>query len=126
MENSALSIAAELKDLLRDLSNHSPVQGSAIFSDDGRPLLSHFHAGTDEAIIAAIVASIYGTGEQAVQQLRQGDLRSVIVQGTMGTTLVISVISGYLLAVTAPDNAKLGLIFNDAKKLAREAARIRR
>ncbi|MFX1368784.1 MAG: roadblock/LC7 domain-containing protein [Promethearchaeota archaeon] len=126
MENSALSIAAELKDLLRNLSNHSPVLGSAIFSDDGRPLVSHFHAGTDEAIIAAIVASIYGTGEQAVQQLRQGELKSVIVQGTMGTTLVISVISGYLLAVTAPDNAKLGLIFNDAKKLAREAARILR
>ncbi len=126
MENSALSIAAELKDLLRNLSNHSPVLGSAIFSDDGRPLVSHFHAGTDEAIIAAIVASIYGTGEQAVQQLRQGELKSVIVQGNMGTTLVISVISGYLLAVTAPDNAKLGLIFNDAKKLAREAARILR
>ncbi|NHJ14724.1 MAG: hypothetical protein EAX95_13675 [Candidatus Thorarchaeota archaeon] len=124
MEHSALNIATQLKDLLRDLSNHSPVLGSAIFSDDGRPLVSHFHAGTDEAIIAAIVASIYGTGEQAVQQLRQGDLKSVIVQGMMGTTLVISITSGYLLAVTAPENAKLGLIFNDAKKLAREAAKI--
>jgi len=124
LESDALNIAAELKDLLRNLSNHSPVLGSAIFSEDGRPLVSHFHAGTDEAIIAAIVASIYGTGEQAVHQLRQGDLKTVIVQGTMGTSLVISITSGYLLAVTAPENAKLGLIFNDAKKLAREAKRI--
>ncbi len=113
-----------LKTLLRELSHRSPILGAAIFSVEGLPFVSHFSSGVEEVSVAAMVASIQAVGEQTVNELHQGELRSIIIQGTRGTTLTVSVTQGYLLTVTAPDNAKLGLIFNDAKICAREATRL--
>ncbi|MBD3407702.1 MAG: hypothetical protein GF411_16410 [Candidatus Lokiarchaeota archaeon] len=121
---SAINVPELLKELLRDLSTNSPILGAAILSVEGLPLESHFHRGMEEATIAAMVAGIYSTGEQAVKELKQGNLRNIIVEGDLGTTIVLSIPGGYLLCVTAPENAKLGLIFNDAKRVAREASRL--
>jgi len=116
----------QLKIILRDLSSRSPILGAAIFSVEGFPLVSYFHAGIEEASIAAMVASIQSVGELAVKELRQGDLKSIIIQGTLGTTVIISIPDSYLLAVTAPENVKLGLIFNDAKVYAKKMSGILR
>ncbi len=113
-----------LKELLVDLNHKSPILGAAIFSVEGLPFVSHFISGVEEVSVAAMVASIQAVGEQTVKELRQGDLKAIIIQGTRGTTLTISIPNGYLLTITAPDNAKLGLIFNDAKQCARKAADI--
>jgi hypothetical protein len=39
-------------------------------------------------------------------------------------TLTIAITGDYLLTVTAPENAMLGLVFNDAKITAREANKL--
>jgi len=116
----------QLKIILRDLSSRSPILGAAIFTVEGLPLVSYFHAGIEEVSIAAMVASIQSVGELAVKELRQGDLKSIIIQGTLGTTVIISIPDSYLLAVTAPENVKLGLIFNDAKVYAKKMSGILR
>jgi predicted regulator of Ras-like GTPase activity (Roadblock/LC7/MglB family) len=113
-----------LKEVLKKLSNKSPILGAAILSVEGLPLVSHFHGRTEEVAVAAMVAGIHSAGEQTVRELRQGNLKSIIIQGNRGSTLVIAMPSEYLLAVTAPENARLGLIFNDAKRAAREASKI--
>ena len=110
--------------ILKDLSNKSPILGAAIFSVEGLPLVSHFHAGTEEVSVAAMVAGIHAAGEQTVKELKQGDLKSIIIQGDLGTTLVINISPDYLLTVTAPENAALGLVFSDAKRTARDARKI--
>lgn len=120
----ASGVSELLKDMLRDLSSTSPILGAAVLSIEGLPLVSHFHAGTEDAAVAAMVASIYATGQQTVRELRQGALKSVIIQGDMGTTVVVSISPEYLLAVTAPENVKLGLVFNDSKQAARKAAKL--
>lgn len=124
MQHQRKEVVEPLKELLVELSNKSPILGAALFSVEGLPLVSHIHSGIEEVSIAAIVGGIQSAGEMAVTELKQGELKSIIVQGTLGTTLVISIPGDYLLTVTAPDNAKLGLIFNDAKKAGRKAARI--
>ncbi len=116
----------QLKIILRDLSSRSPILGAAIFTVEGLPLVSYFHAGIEEVSIAAMVASIQSVGELAVKELRQGDLKSIIIQGTLGTTVVISIPDSYLLAVTAPENVKLGLVFNDGKVYAKKMSGILR
>jgi predicted regulator of Ras-like GTPase activity (Roadblock/LC7/MglB family) len=115
-----------LKDLLKELANTSPILGAAILSIEGLPLVSYFHTGNDAVIISAMVAGIHSAGEQTVRELRQGDLKSIIVEGEFGKTLIIAIPDGYLLTITAPENAKLGLIFSDAKRAAREAGRLLR
>ena len=119
-----MKLQESISDLLTDISNRSRILGSAVFSIEGLPFVSRFHGGIEEATIAAIVAAIHAAGDTTVRELRQGELKSIIIQGDLGTTLVISISADYLLTVTAPDNAKLGLIFNDAKKAAREARKI--
>ncbi len=121
---SAVDVLQLLKELLRDLSRNSPILGAAIFSVEGLPLVSYFHTNIEDVSVAAIVASAYAAGEQTVRELRQGELRTIIIEGTMGKTLVLAIPGGYLLTVTAPDNAKLGLVFNDAKRVAKEASRL--
>lgn len=123
-DQQVMKIQETLGDLLKELANKSPILGAAVFSIEGLPFVSRFHGGTEEASVAAIVAAIHAAGDQTVKQLRQGELRSIIIQGDLGTTLVISISSDYLLTITAPDNAKLGLIFSDAKKTAREARKL--
>ena len=113
-----------LKELLVDLSHRSPILGAAIFSVEGLPFVSHFTSGVEEVSVAAMVASIQAVGEQTVNELRQGTLQHIIIQGTRGTTVTVSIPHEYLLTITAPENAKLGLIFNDAKQCARKAAEI--
>lgn len=119
-----MKLQEHLMILLKDLSNRSPILGAAIFSVEGLPLVSHFHAGTEEVSVAAMVAGMHAAGEVTVKELKQGDLKSIIIQGDLGTTLVINISVDYLLTVTAPENAALGLIFSDAKKVAREARKI--
>lgn len=121
---SAQNVPSLLKELLRDLSRNSPILGAAVFTVEGHPVVSHFHAGTEDAAVAAMVAGIHSAAEQVMRELRQGSLKSIIVEGEGGNTLVLAVTGGYLLAVTSPENAKLGLVFNDAKRVAREAGRL--
>ncbi len=125
-DQSAMMIQEKLLAMLKELSHKSPILGAAIFSVEGLPLVSHFHAGTEEVTVAAMVAGIHAAGEQTVKELKQGDLKSIIIQGDLGTTLVISVSPDYILTVTAPENAALGLIFSDAKRTARDARKILR
>lgn len=122
----AVDVPNILKEVLKKLSNNSPILGAAILSVEGLPLVSHFHGGTEDVAVAAMVAGIHSAGVQAVRELRQGNLKSIIIEGNRGTTLVITMPSEYLLAITAPENARLGLIFNDAKRAAREASKILR
>lgn len=121
---SAESVPSLLKELLRDLCTTSPVLGAAIFSVEGLPFVSHFHSGTEDVSVAALVASLHAASAETVKELRQGSLKSIIIEGTGGKTVVISIQPGYLLAVTAPDNARTGLVFSDAKRVAREASRL--
>ncbi len=119
-------VTEQLKMMLRDLSNRSPILGAAVFSVEGLPLVSYFHASVEEASIAAMVASIQSVGQLAVKELRQGDLKAIIIQGTLGTIVVISIPETYLLAVTSPENVKLGLVFNDAKVYAKKMSGVLR
>lgn len=119
-------IPQKLKILLTEFSHTTPILGAAIFSVEGLPLISHFHKGTEENLVAAMVAGIHSAGEQTVRELRQGELKSIIIQGDLGTTVVLAIPGGYLLTITAPENVKLGLIFNDGKRVAREASKLLR
>lgn len=119
-------VTEQLKMMLRDLSNRSPILGAAVFSVEGLPLVSYFHASVEEASIAAMVASIQSVGQLAVRELRQGELKAIIIQGTLGTIVVISIPETYLLAVTSPENVKLGLVFNDAKVYAKKMSGVLR
>lgn len=121
---NVMKLQETLNDLLKELSSRSPILGAAVLSIEGLPFVSRFHGGIEEASIAAIVAAIHAAGDQTVKELRQGELKAIIIQGDLGTTVVVSISADYLLTVTAPENAKLGLIFSDAKKTARDARKI--
>ncbi len=123
-QSSSTEELGPLRDMLKELSNRSPILGAAIFSVEGLPYVSYFHSGVEEVSVAAMVASIQAVGDQTVQTLRQGRLKTIIIQGTLGTTLTVYISEGFLLTVTAPENAKLGLILNDARKAAKEAAHL--
>lgn len=110
--------------LLVEFSNNTPILGAAILSVEGLPLVSNFQTGTEDVAVAAMVAGIHSAGEQTVRELKQGDLRSIIVEGDLGTTVILRVRGGYLLAITAPENVRLGLVFNDGKQIARKVAKL--
>jgi len=121
---SAVDVPHLIRELLKDMSTNSPILGAAVLPVEGLPFVSYFHSGTNDAAVAALVASIHAAGEQTVKELRQGTIKSIIVEGSAGTTLVLAISKDYLLVVTAPENAKLGLVFNDAKRVGRETARL--
>jgi predicted regulator of Ras-like GTPase activity (Roadblock/LC7/MglB family) len=117
-------VPSHLKELLKDLCTTSPVLGAAIFTVEGLPFVSYFNTGTEDVTVAAMVASLHSTSVQMLHELRQGSLKSIIVEGTGGKTVIVSVPPGYVLAVVAPDIARTGLVFGDAKRVARECTRL--
>lgn len=118
------NLQKELKNLLTEFANTTPILGAAILSVEGLPLVSNFQAGTEDVSVAAMVAGIHSASEQAVTELRQGNLKSVIVEGDEGTIVILAIRGGYLLVITSPENVRLGLVFNDGKRVARNAAKI--
>lgn len=120
---STSDVVGQLKQVLVEFGENTPILGAAIFSVEGLPVVSHFHAGTEDVTVAAMVAGIHSAGEATVRQLKQGELKSIIVEGDLGTTVLLSIHGGYILTITAPVNVKLGLVFNDGKRVAKIIAR---
>lgn len=89
---------------------------------DGRPFAWRSRSGVDGGKLAAMTSSLAALGRTVLRELHAGDLDHLLVEGTAGKLVVITVPeSGGLLvlAVLADPAARLGLVLGHAKMCAR-------
>ena len=112
-------------DRLRDLQASTPsIEASAVVSVDGLIMASALPADTDEDRISAMSAAMLSLGDRIASELNRGSLERVHISGSNGIIVLMAVGEEAVLTVLARKDAKLGLIFWDAKRTAQDLSRL--
>lgn len=115
--------ADQLTKILRTLTTNTPdVEAGAVVSSDGLAMASALPQGTDDDAYAAMSAALLGLGERIVSELRRGNLETIMIRGDAGYVFLTRCGSDAVLTVLATKQAKLGLIFLDVQRAAKELA----
>lgn len=114
-EEAALLDFRRIQEILASLPNDCPgISGSAVLTKDGLPVASAvLPEAVDEAMLAAISASILTTGRLAATELKhEGGVQRVIVETKDGIIVVAGIPDAEaVLTVTANKDTKLGMVF---------------
>ncbi len=106
---------------LRDLQVASPdIEASAVVSVDGLIMASALPADTEEDRVSAMSAAMLSLGERIAQELGRGGLDEVYIRGTGGYVVLTAVGEEAVLTALARDKAKLGLIFLEMRRAAKD------
>lgn len=109
--------------LKRLLSNNPSINIATISSVEGLPILSFIPRGLNETIVFAMVATLLSLSERAVVEMNIGEFKQLYIKGIEGYLLVFEAGTA-VLAVSTTKKAKLGLIFLECERAAREIAEI--
>lgn len=103
-----------MKECLEKLNKTSGVIGSLIVGRDGLVIDNVVPAGINADLVGAIVAGVFTSAESSMEELNQGELDMVMVEGSMGKLLLCN--SGAILVVLLGDDVNLGIVRLDIKK----------
>ena len=111
------------KILKRLLSDNPTITIATISSVEGLPILSFIPRGSNEMIVSAMVATLLSLSERAVVEMKIGEFTELYIKGIDGYLLVFEAGSA-VLAISTTNKAKLGLIFLECERAAREIEEI--
>ena len=120
-----MSRSEQISKLLRNLSTTTPdIEAAAVVDNDGLMIASALPADVEDDRVAAMSAALLGMSERIVRELARGDFSLVMVRGTQGFTILARTGADAVLTVLATETAKLGLIFLDISRAAKEIGRL--
>ncbi|MGV6818072.1 MAG: roadblock/LC7 domain-containing protein [Thiotrichales bacterium] len=113
--------ANKLDQLVQSLmTGNSQVDIAAVISLDGLVLASQMSRHVDSDRLGALSAALLSLGERASEELGRGGMEQVLVKGELGYVIMIRCGDHACLSVVTQATAKLGMIFLDVKRKARE------
>lgn len=119
-----MSRAETITKLIKTLSSTTPdVEAAAVIDNDGLVIASALPQDVDDDAVAAMSAALLGIGERITAELKRGSFELVMVRGDQGYLILVRCGADAVLAIMAGKSAKLGLIFLDAARTAKEIAR---
>jgi predicted regulator of Ras-like GTPase activity (Roadblock/LC7/MglB family) len=105
-------------DLLRDMQASSPdIEASAVVSVDGLTIASALPQSVEEDRVAAMSAAMLSLGDRIASELGRGALEQVYIKGATGYVMLMSVGKEAVLTALARENAKLGLLLLDMRRV---------
>ncbi|HDI72690.1 MAG TPA: hypothetical protein ENF58_00985 [Candidatus Altiarchaeales archaeon] len=108
-----------LEKILVDLNAIDGVNGSIVTGKDGLVIAQRAPPDTDVDLASAMAATVFGTGEKAVAELKQGEIEQAMIEGSAGKTLIIAGKNAILMVITSPD-VNLGLIRIEMRRCIKE------
>lgn len=119
------SFLADLEAILKKLLSDNPnITIATISSVEGLPILSLIPRGSNETMISAMVAALLSISEKAVMEMQIGEFTQLYIKGFDGYVLVFEAGPTAVLAVSTTSKVKLGLIFLECERAAKEIADI--
>ena len=115
-EDLLTSVLAELN------ATSADIEACAVLSTDGLMIASMLPQGLDPDRVGAMGAAMLSLGDRTATELARGDLDQVMIKGHRGYVLMTHAGAEAVLTVLATPQAKLGLIFLDAKRAAEQVA----
>jgi predicted regulator of Ras-like GTPase activity (Roadblock/LC7/MglB family) len=118
-------LASKTRALLRGLCAASEtVEATALVSHDGLIVASVMSKEVDADRFGAMCASLLALANRAAKEVRRGDLRQVILDGSLGPMLLTRAGRAGVLAVAASSDAKLGQLILDTRNTARSLSEL--
>jgi predicted regulator of Ras-like GTPase activity (Roadblock/LC7/MglB family) len=110
---------------LRQMQVASPeIEASAVVSVDGLIMASALPAEVEEDRVSAMSAAMLSLGERIAIELGRGILEQVFIRGGNGYILLTSIGEEAVLTALAREEAKLGLIFLEMRRAAKDLERV--
>jgi predicted regulator of Ras-like GTPase activity (Roadblock/LC7/MglB family) len=110
---------------LREMQASTPdIEAAAVVSVDGLIMASSLPAGVEEDRVSAMSAAMLSLGERIATELGRGILDQVYIRGQDGYIVLMSVGEEAVLTVLARAQAKLGLLFLDARRTAEDLVKL--
>ena len=100
------------------------IKSAAIVSAEGLPIASALPQGVDETKIAAMIATLFSLSEKAILGMRKGDFDQLYIKGSEGYLLVMKAGQNAVLAVSTTNDARLGLISLDCRRICEKIAKL--
>jgi len=105
-------------------ANTADVEAAAVVDNDGLMLSSAMPQDMDDDSVAAMSAALLGLGERIASVLNRGMFEMVMVRGGEGYVLITRCGPDTVLSVLTRREAKLGLIFFDVNRAAKELSKL--
>lgn len=122
---SADENAKELRKILKHFNNKvSEIEACAVISTDGLIKAELLGDGIDHDRFGAMCASLLSLAKQAAKDTARGELKLVLIDGKAGSMLVVQIGQKGVLALSTKPDAKLGMIFLEARNAAKQLAEI--
>lgn len=111
--------ASAIRSVLRELNaSSSEIEASAAITTDGFIIGSVLGEGVDQDRFAAMCASLLALADRAADEISRGELKQVMIEGSLGVMLLVHAGQDAVLALAVKPTASLGRIFIDARKTA--------
>ncbi len=111
--------------ILGDLNGSSgDIEASAVVSRDGLMMASLLPNNMEEDRVAAMSAALLALGERTAKELERGVLDQILIHGSSGYVVVRDAGPEAVLTVLTKKEAKLGLVFLDVSRAAKELERL--
>ena len=115
----------QMVDRLRELQASSPdIEASAIVSVDGLSIASALPQDVEEDRVSAMSAAMISLGQRIASELGRGVLEQVYIKGAKGYVILMSLGEEAVLTTMAGENAKLGMIFLDLRRVIKELKKL--
>ena len=111
-------VLTELMRNLEWLESSTDLEGTAIVSKTGLRVASSETADIVADIYSASPATLISLGEKISNGLEQGELREIVIRGTIGYTMIVvgSVDNNFMLFTNCKKGYKLGYYFHKIRK----------
>ena len=120
-----MSRSEQISKLLKTLSTTTPdIEAAAVVDNDGLMIASALPGDVEDDRVAAMSAALLGMSERTVRELGRGNFSLVMLKGSAGYTVISRCGPDAVITVLATESAKLGLIFLDVTRAAKEVGRL--
>ncbi len=114
-----------IESVLSDLNvSSADIEASAIISRDGLTIASALTLNVDEDRVGAMAAAMLSLGDRTATELARGALEQVMIKGVNGYVLLIHAGKEAVLSTIVRKEAKLGLVFLDARRAAKAVSEL--
>ncbi len=115
------ALGMRIRPILKRLNSiSSEIEASSVMTRDGLTLASVLRDSINEDRLGAMCASLLSLGDKTSAELERGKLKQVLIEGEGGCVLMVQIGQRAVLAVVSKPTSKLGMVFNEARKIARE------
>ncbi len=100
------------------------VQGAALVTAEGLPIVSTLPAGLEESRAAAMAAAVVGIGDRIGEELQRGPTQHILLEGARGYSILTLCTSDTLFLVLASQEVKQGVLMLEINRMVIQIAQI--